>query len=58
MLTTKESPLARVAREIGMPPEVVADVERQIEEYVADYEAAFHEFWKAKDAAATKTAGK
>ena len=40
--------LDRVAREVGMPPEVVADIERQIDEYIADYKAAFHAFHAAK----------
>lgn len=33
-----ESDLARIARKIGMPPEVVTDVERQIDRYITDYE--------------------
>jgi hypothetical protein len=56
MRRTKESNLARVAREVGMPPEVVVDVERQIDEYIAGYKAAFHDFWKARNATATMSA--
>lgn len=58
MPTTKESTLARVAREVGLPPNVVVDVERQIDEHIAEYKAAFHDFWIARNATATRNAGK
>lgn len=47
-MSSRESDLAHVAREIGMPPEVVLDVERQIDEYIAEYKAAFHAFHAAE----------
>ena len=40
-----ESELARVARKIGMPREVVATVEQEIEEYIDEFTAAIHDFY-------------
>jgi hypothetical protein len=40
-----ESDLARVAREVGMPPGVVAAVERDIEEQIKEFTAAVHDFY-------------
>lgn len=37
--------LAELAAELGFPPEVAVDVNRQIDQYIADYEQKFHEFW-------------
>ncbi|WP_333648130.1 hypothetical protein [Candidatus Binatus sp.] len=41
-----------------MPPEVVVDIERQIEEYIAEFTAAFHEFWNAQNATPHKDRGR
>jgi len=54
----KESKLARVARQIGLPPEDAAEVERQIVAYIDEYKAKFRKFWDEKPNGRSKASRK